>query len=288
MTLPFLQRLHIKPFMVVYLSVVLLLGVAGTGQVRPFLNAVVILVLYVVADLLWTKLRDNQTYLPLSSFISGLIGSIVLAPASPWWVVVAFPLIAVAGKQLLHLKGKHLFNPAAFSLLVLSLFFPTAISWWGVAWWGTLLKVVGILVGLLILTRIRRFPVTLPFLFVYAVGLGLTLLTRGSSWQAIGALLFDGTLIFFASVMLVEPVTTSYRTKRIQVFYGAGVGLLAVLAPFSGLPLPDGFLPPLLVGNLLAALTSIRRRTRSPSPTAPQPVTSVSPSRTKEANDVSS
>lgn len=260
MLLKLLQHLPLKPFMVGCLGLVLLVGVAGTGQVQPLFQAIVILVLYAAADLLWTKLRDNRMRVPLSSLISGLIGSIVLAPQSPWWAVVAFPLVAVAGRQLLRWQGKHIFNPASLSLVIVSLFSPAAISWWGVAWWGTILKLVGICVGLLILARLRRFSVALLFLIVYTVGLSLVLLYSGASWKALAPLLFNGTPIFFVSIMLVEPVTTSYPTKRSQMLYGATVGLLVVLAPFSGLKLPDGFLPPLLVGNLLASLASIRRR----------------------------
>jgi len=267
-----LQRLPVKPFMVGYVGLVLLVGVWGTGQVRPLLQAIVILGLYTVADILWTKLRDHQTYVPLSSVISGLIGGVVLNPVSPWWVVVAFPLIAVAGKQLLHVKGKHIFNPVAFGLITLSFLHPAAISWWGVAWWSAIPKTLAVLVGIVILMRIRRFHVTLSFLLVYSVGLGLILLRSGSSWGTLSLpFLFDGTLIFFATVMLVEPVTTAYRTKRIQVAYGAGVGLLAVFAPLIGVPLPDGFLPPLLLGNLAAALASSRHLRGTPAEIPSEP-----------------
>jgi enediyne biosynthesis protein E5 len=273
----FLQRLNIKYFMVAYVALVLLTGAWGTGHIRPLLQAAVILLIYTVTDLLWTNVRDKQRYLPTSSWISGLIGSVVLAPVAPWWAVVAFPLLAVASKQLVHWQGRHIFNPAAFSLVLLSLLFPAAISWWGVAWWnatpGSGGVLLGILAGMLILTRIKRWPVTLSFFVVYGAGLLLQLLPQGVPLQNIVAVLFDGTFIFFATVMLVEPVTTAYRTKKILIGYGAGVGLLAVLGPILlpmvGITLPDGFLPALLLGNFVAAIASTRRNVKRAAPATP-------------------
>lgn len=266
-----LQRLNIRYFMLGFLLAVLFAGAAGTNQPRPLTSAAVMVTLYVAGDLLWTKVRGGVLYLPLSSVLSGLIGSIVLDPTSPWWVVAAFPLLAVAGKHLLRVQNKHVFNPAALSLVLLSFLHPPAISWWAVAWWGPAWKIIGMLAGVVILTRIRRWNVTLPFLAVYVAGLALSLVRGGSSLDALPPIIFDGTLIFFASVMLVEPVTTTYRPASLQVAYGAVVGLLAVLLPFLRVPLPDGFLPPLLLGNFLASLASMRRTRpqRAPLPNAP-------------------
>jgi hypothetical protein len=100
--------------------------------------------------------------------------------------------------------------------------------------------------------RTRRFGSIGAFLFTYSVL--LYLLNNGSPYRIIT----DPTVLFFAIVMLPEPMTSPVVLQK-QIFYGGFIAIAAVM--FSHLPfsrnllaahvLPDGLLPFLLIGNVL-------------------------------------
>ncbi len=261
---PILQR---KLFMIAYLCAIIAAAAWVARDARSVWTVLATVGLYAGTDLAWTWVRDRRRYLPLSSLISGLILGILLAPTTPLAVRMVAPLLAVASKQLLRIRQRHVFNPAAFSATVLSFGSLAAVSWWAVAAWPpSVVLLVGVPVGAFIVHRVRRWPVVVPFLAVYTVGIALTVVSHTldprAALSAVRAALVDGTLIFFVTIMLIEPVTTAYRTWRIQAAYGAAVGLFAVVLPVLGLGLPDGLLPPLLLGNLLAAFWDRYRPTR--------------------------
>lgn len=68
--------------------------------------------------------------------------------------------------------------------------------------------------------------------------------------------ILDGTVMFFSTVMLIEPVTSSFSTQNQRIIYGVLVGFFAVLATYLGgiIQLDDPLIYGLLAGNLLASL----------------------------------
>ena len=149
------------------------------------------------------------------------------------------PLLAVISKQLLRFgTGRHIFNPAAFSLAALSLAGYPAVSWWGVSWGAPVMYAV-FAAGVFILWRQRRWETALTFLAAYALLFNFQV--------------FNGTVIFFASVMLIEPITSSFPGVRQRMAYGALVFLLTFLVGRSGLN-SDPLLLGLLGGNIIFSL----------------------------------
>lgn len=230
------------------------------GRFEFLWKGLLVAALYIIFDLFWTYFRDKIWYLPSSSVISGFILAIVGAPAPSLDLLVLLPLIAVASKQLIKLwQLKHIFNPASFSMAILTIFGYQAVSWWGVAWGGPVLYAV-LIVGLFILWRQKRFETAFSFLMSYAVFLGILFITQGREVAQLFALLklqiFDGTTLFFASVMLIEPMTSSFRGMRNRIIYGILVGLAAVLFAVFGqyVFFLDPLIGGLLVSNLIMSL----------------------------------
>lgn len=258
------RRLSSKPPMVAYLAALLLVSAVGVRDWSLIARGVVIVALYSAADLLVTKRREGIWYLPSSAWISGLILALVLSPSARWWEVVAAPLLASASKHLLRFRRRHVFNPAATALVILGTVSPDrgAISWWGASW-GLLPLVIIVASGLVTIVRVKRWQQALAFLAVYLGANSALLLARGGTVAGLPGLLLDGTLFFFATVMLIEPVTTAYQPVWIRPWFGAAVGALAVLFSLPGVPtrIPDPLLAALLVGNVGAtALGHVLRR----------------------------
>lgn len=261
-----LQRISSKPPMVAYLSLLFLLGMWRPhapdlawigGDPGLLLRAVFVLTIYSALDLALGYWKTRRWILPSSSWISGLIVSLVLAPSAPWPFLAAAPALASLSKHLVRISGRHIFNPAAFALVTLAVLRPNehVISWWGASWGVPPLLLI-IASGLVTIIRIRRWRTWLAFALVYLIGAVAVLAARGVPFiEAWTNLLRDGTFWFFSTVMLIEPVTTAYRPASLRTAFGAGVGALVVLWVLVRSPV-DPFLVPLLLGNLLASTGS--------------------------------
>lgn len=255
--------------MAAYLAAIFAYGCFAFAGVPSLLKGGLIVILYALFDLAWTRLRDKIWYFPLSSFISGLVLAIVSRSDLPIWLVVLLPLLAVFSKQLLHFgKMRHLMNPAAFAMAVMSFFTPT-VTWWATSWSLPGLIVIAI-VSIFILWKQERWHVALPFLLSYPILLSLFLLITGVPFQSLQGILtaqlITGTLLFFSTVMLIEPMTSTFPMPRQRSVYGLLVAIFAVLLMtifrFIHLPTQDPLILGLICGNLLASLLFLPNRNK--------------------------
>ena len=267
--------------MVGYLGLLVLFSSLYFKDIIMFASGVLIVLLYTAFDLLWTYARDRVWYLPVSSWISGFVLTIGALPKPPLVILVALPLIAVASKQLLHFgKNRHVFNPAAFALAVMSFVTPS-VSWWAAAG-GILPTVSGLqelnigmwlfvfmaVAAVIILWRQNRWHVTMPFLLSYAFFLSILSLINGVIPDRLPQILFiqivSSVILFFSTVMVIEPLTSTFQTKRQEIFYGVLVGFAIVLVTYLArqfnLVTLDPLVFGLLGGNLVASLLFLPAR----------------------------
>jgi ferredoxin-NADP reductase/Na+-translocating ferredoxin:NAD+ oxidoreductase RnfD subunit len=203
---------------------------------------------------IFKAVTNTESYL-----ITALILFFILPPAlnlTDALVAIAAGGIAMASKYLLALHKKHIFNPAAIGVFILGLFGFAAAIWWV----GSLILLPFVIVlGLLIVRKIRRFHLVWAFLVPAVITICLFNLRNGLSVQESLLQMFSSwPLIFFATVMLTEPLTTPPRKKRYMV-YGGLVGILFGLQ-FEAGPL---FASPefaLVTGNIFSYLLSPKRK----------------------------
>lgn len=253
------QRINIKYFMVGYLGLLLLGASIISGHPERILYGLVIVALYAGFDLLWTRLRDKAWYVPVSSWISGLVLANVAIPVLSLPVLLLLPFVAVFSKQALHFgKARHIFNPAAFSLMILTCITPV-IAWWSASanGWMTLFAAIA---GAFILWRQQRSHIFISFSLAYALGLSVFAFAQGLDVQALRFVLrsafLNGAVIFFATVMLIEPITSGFPAVKQRAIYGALVGVFATLGLFIPMFVPVLGLDPLIIGLLLGDLTA--------------------------------
>lgn len=184
---------------------------------------------------IFSKLFRAPTNLE-SVYISSLILALIISPNNYLYLFLT-AIIASASKYLLAINKKHIFNPVAISLVLIGY-----ASWWIV----TPMTVPVILVGgLLIVYKLRKPEMLLAF---FAVALLIPFL-RGDSLR--GLLLYS-PLLFFAFVMLTEPLT-SPTSKIWQIVYGLLIGILFNIRGIS----PE---IALIAGNILAYLASSKEK----------------------------
>ncbi len=194
-----------------------------------------------------------------STYITALILALIVSPIRGYgdlWFLFWASVLAIASKYIINIRGKHIFNPAAFAVALTYLTINQAASWWV----GNPVLLPFVLVGgLLIARKLRRFQ--LVFSFMAAV-LFVTFLGALFGGQALGpafmAIFLYTPFFFFAFVMLTEPLTTP-PTNGLRNLYGALVGVLFAPAFHLGSFYTTPELA-LLIGNVFSYLVSPKNR----------------------------
>ena len=142
-----------------------------------------------------------------SPLISALSLTLLLRTGSVT-LSIAAGVLAIGSKYLIRWKDKHIFNPANFGLVVLSLLFTGA--WISPGQWGTapifalfLLGMGGIVTG-----KAKRWDVSIALLVSYAALLFGRALWLGDPLTIPVHQLQSGALLIFAFFMISDPKTT--------------------------------------------------------------------------------
>lgn len=227
------NRLDVYHLILIFLVISGLSAVYLTKSVSFLLQLIVAPLAAAVLDIAINYAKVRSVIKPLTAMISGLIIALVLPPSIVPAVVAS--VIAIASKHIIKWKGRNVFNPAAFGIILAAFIFGTDTSWWISVSFLSLL-------GFLVVFKLGRLRTSLAFLAAYFV------LVYATTQQ----ILPDMTAIFFATIMLIEPKTSPYTKKGMIVF-----GIVAALLVAAQQPLQlgkDPFLVSLLVMNLFTGL----------------------------------
>lgn len=205
---------------------------------------------------IWKVPANTESYV-----LTALILFLILPPVTTWsrvGLVFLAGVIAMASKFMIAYRGKHLFNPAAFPAAVLGLLGLMGAIWWigNSAMWPLVL-----VLGLLVVRKIRRFAMVLVFAGVYLV---VTALTAFAQTRPVGhelvQVITSSPLLFLGTIMLTEPATMPSRQND-RIIFGGIVGVLAA----TGITLGPVSITPevaLLISNLYAFIVSPKYRLR--------------------------
>jgi ferredoxin-NADP reductase len=193
-----------------------------------------------------------------SVYITGLILALIVTPVAVndllgTATLALIAAVAMASKYLFVIGKKHLFNPAAFSVVLSGLVLSVYASWW-VA--GNIPLLPFIFVGGLVMTyKLRRFDLVLAFGITAIL---VEVFKASNPLAGVWAMFLHSTFFFFAFVMLTEP-STMPPTRRLRIAYGILIGVLFV----PGVHIGTLFFTPefaLVAGNLFAYLMNPKGR----------------------------
>ena len=192
-----------------------------------------------------------------SPLISALSLTLLLRTGSVT-LSIAAGILAISSKYILRWRGKHIFNPANFGLVILSLLFTGA--WISPGQWGTapifavfLLGMGGIVTG-----KAKRWDVSLTLLASYAALIFGRAIWLGDPLTIPVHQLQSGALLIFAFFMISDPKTTpDARLGRVLyamivaslgftiqfAFYNAAGIILALILTAPIVPFIDRFIP---------------------------------------------
>jgi enediyne biosynthesis protein E5 len=196
-----------------------------------------------------------------SAYISGISVGILVRSLADWPYFIAAAL-AIMSKYVLRFRGRHLWNPSNFSIVLLLLTAPTAVNILSRQWSNSLLAIAVIWsFGLLVVWRVSRLHVTLTYLGAFAVGAAFR------SWLTQAPLLAEIAPVtgpmyqLFIFFMVTDPPTgvSSRRGRVIVVVLVAAVETVLRLFEQVNAPLYALF----LVGPAALALELARQPRRA-------------------------
>ncbi len=225
--------------MVLALFLILITAFLLKLPVEAVMQFIFIAILTLVLDVAFFSFRRIANVTPWSGLVTGMIIVLVTTPYVTVVEPIVIVLLALISKHFLRFGFRHIFNPAAFGLLFGHLLFGMEVSWWAVTILTPSIFIPFYISGI----RIRRYPMIVSFLMVYAM--------------INYAMILDPTVLFFAFVMLPEPITSPQK-KSYQILFGIFVGVVSFLISHPLIvqfplvtSLPDPLIAALLVGNLM-------------------------------------
>src|SRR5829696_3506635 len=162
-----------------------------------------------------------------------------------WWVFAGTAAFALLSKHLIHVGGRHVFNPSNIGLVVCFLLLgpeyadPLAFWWGPMSFWLALALAIIIAGGFAILRRLHLLSIAITFWVTFAASIAV-LAASGhdmtarwhlgpvSDWHFWRVLAFSPEILVFLFFMITDPKTIpAGRTGR--RVYAVSIGLLAAL-----------------------------------------------------------
>jgi Na+-translocating ferredoxin:NAD+ oxidoreductase RnfD subunit len=215
-------------YLAAFLGAYVVLGHVLLSFNRAPFEIVVAIVACVVLDVLYTWVSTKKWLFPLSALISGFgLAILFTAPGNAWLMLVACWL-TITSKYLLTWRGRHVFNPTNFALVLLLLFSggEAAVApayQWGGSW---MILALVFALGLALMWRVNKLPLVLTFWAVYALGaLVRAQLTHMPAEITLWATVSGGAFMLFSFFMITDPKTGPASVKG-QVLFGVALGLI--------------------------------------------------------------
>jgi len=192
-------------------------------------------------DIAFWYIKTRKLHAPYSAYITGVIIGLLLSPSHDFSGVLLVSFLAIGSKHLLKWKSTHIFNPAAFGLVLGNLILPFSLSWHGVS---SILLILPL--GLLLMYLTKTLATGVVFFISFTILLAFWAIVLGNNPLIIlENLVFIGTTVFFAFFMIVEPKTAPALPIAKKLF-----GITVALLCFASLSLAPELFP--LLGLLTA------------------------------------
>lgn len=204
------------------------LKVLSFDPVHIAFTAVLLAGLCIGFNQLFARIFNCKTN-PESQLISALIITLIVGPFDPWLnlqFIISLAAIAMGSKYILAWHGRHAYNPAAVAVFLTAVLIGKGASWWVGNVYLFPLVLIG---GVLIVQKIQRWNMVLGFLGLYLAATIAHVTLNSVGAPNILALLVDyislTPILFFATVMLVEPITGP-NSPKLRLWYGLGVAAI--------------------------------------------------------------
>ena len=220
---PLLQDARL--FQIVFLATLLTIGVLLRDFALLPEQMLLTFAAGIATQRLWLRaLRIEQRGL-LSAVIT-CCGLCLLLRADSLWVHPLAAALAISGKFVLRVRGKHAYNPANLGVILAISFMPGA--WVSPGQWGQAVALAGWLVvlGGTVAWRAHRSDVAWAFLAAYLGLVAVRMAALGQPWTVFLHQFTNGALLLFAFFMISDPMTIPNR-RSVRIAYACLVAVAA-------------------------------------------------------------
>jgi Na+-transporting NADH:ubiquinone oxidoreductase subunit NqrB len=242
------RRLDPRLYQIASLGGLLLYGMLVRGfEIEPP-RAALLLGTCLATQLAATRLWGLPAFEPKSALISGLSLCLLLRSNSAALAVLA-AVVTIASKFLIRVRGKHVFNPTNFGLVVSMA--ATGQVWASPGQWGSTAYLAFLIAcaGGLVVNRAARSDVSYAFLAFWCAALFGRAAWLGDPLSIPAHQLQSGALLLFTFFMISDPKTTP-DSRAGRIVFAALVAAGAFYVQFR-LFRPNGLLWSLAVVSLL-------------------------------------
>lgn len=218
-----MKSLSIKTQLIIFLSIFAFYLSFADRDALFLLTTLAAVAGAMAADSVIVFFKNKKFVLTESSVISGLIIGYVLSNIYPWWIFLLASVFAICSKHLFCIREKHLFNPAAFGIILATVLLGASTQWRGAGLWYILVPA-----GVYFVSRIRKMEVVIGYVAVFVLLSGTQAFFQKQS--LLDVLIYQN--YFFIFVMLIEPKTTPV-TRKGKVVFGAAVAILVFILTVS-------------------------------------------------------
>lgn len=232
------------------------IGVLSYNPLAMLVSLVVLVVSTGMSSWLIGALFGVRAHGP-SSLITGVILALIFTPTlQPLGLLTLglVGLIAGASKFILVYKGRHIFNPVAVAAVAIGLTGLGAASWWVAT---PPLTVFVLLVVAISLYKSKQYALVGTFLAVAVPALLIYFVANGTDIGSGLILLLSWPVLFFAGIMLTEPLTLP--PKKWHLYTEAVIVALLFAIPIKIGEFETNPAIALLIGNLFAAIVAKRK-----------------------------
>lgn len=228
LSLRWLDWLHTdgRHYQIIYQFIFLLYGInylEWDDDINKYLLAAGVCI---ALQLIGTRFTTKDYSSVKSALISALSICLMLKANLLTTVAIAAAL-SIGSKFIIRYKGKHVFNPTNFGIILTILI--TGDAWISPGQWGSqgmLLFLIGA-AGFIVLLRVKRLDIAVMFLLTY---LGLHFF-RNVIWLGWPVDFFfhqltSGTLLLFTFFMITDPVSTPSHPAA-RIIWASLIGVLA-------------------------------------------------------------
>lgn len=183
-------------------------GILALGWNADYLNYLCAFSGSLAAQALAIQYAGFPSHSIKSAIITSLGLSLLLKANSPWLFLFA-ALFAIGQKFLIKIKGKHLWNPANFGIVLVILL--SGEAWISPGQWGSgalLVFIIGT-AGLAVLSSVKRLDTGIIFMLTLAaLEYGRVVLYLGWGHDVWLHKMSNGSLWLFAFFMITDPMTS--------------------------------------------------------------------------------
>lgn len=198
--------------------------ITSAGSYLIFIQFISAISVAFILDAIITRFLSKKWIFPGGAIISAMIIALIINPGEIL-ITSAVVIISLILKYLIRPKFRNLFNPAVLAITLSTLILPVYSAWHGST------GIIVFILGLILVFLIKRASVALSFLIVYFLLDSVNAFLNQT--LQLNFYMLTGPIIFFAFIMIIEPVTTP-NTTQAKIIFGSSVAVLSFILSFSG------------------------------------------------------